>query len=60
MISHIPARFGDRSHCRSGDKMVLVSHSISQDHVTKGLNIIMSKNPIRLVTILTRWPWPLW
>ena len=60
MISHIPARFGDCSHRRSGDKMVLVCHGIPQDHATKGLNIIMSKNPIWLVTILTWWPCPLW
>ena len=52
MISQPPARFGGRSHRRSGDKMDLVCHKISQDYVTKGLNVIMSKNPLRLVTIL--------
>ena len=32
------AMFGDHRHCGNGDIMVLVSHVIVQDLLTKGLN----------------------
>ena len=35
-ISHHPTKFRGRSHCDSGDIMVLVFHVISQDHVIGG------------------------
>ena len=51
MVSHTPATFGSRRCCGRGDIMVLVSHVISQDHITKGSNN-MGRRLLRLITIL--------
>ena len=45
MVSHHPTKFHGHRHCGSGDKMVLVCHVISQDHVIKGSFDFMGGRP---------------
>ena len=35
MVSYHPAKFSGYRRCGSGDKIILVCHVISQDHVIK-------------------------
>ena len=39
------ANFGGFRHCGSGDKIFLICHVISKDHLFKGLRDIMGGNP---------------
>ena len=45
MVNHHPARFGGHGHSGSGDIMVSVCLTISQDHLTKGLSNSSSGSP---------------
>ena len=41
IVGNHPVRFGDRRHCDSGDKMLLIYHLTSPNHVFKGLCELM-------------------
>ena len=51
-VSHHPTKFVGHRHCDSGDIMVLVSHVISQDHVTKWLCDVIGMSQTRQITMV--------
>ena len=51
-LCHHPEKFGDHTHCDTGDAMFLICHVISRDHMFTGLYKVMSGSPVRPVTIL--------
>ena len=51
MVSHVPVRFDGHRHRGSADKIFLVCHVISQDHLTKRQINIMGRSGLRLVII---------
>ena len=52
MVSYHPAKFGGYRHCTSGDRIILVYHMISHDHMIKESWDFMSKSPSLYITIL--------
>ena len=45
-VSRHSARFGGHRHCGSGDRLVLVCHVISENHVIKGSCDFKSRSPL--------------
>ena len=45
-LGYYAANFGGFRHCGRGDKMLLISHVISNDHMFKGLREFIGGSPL--------------